>query len=121
MFLIDLVWFKNYRLFINADLRDDNFSKIFFNYNYVNEAINENIENYYQQFKNIHENDNAIAKKEFVQVPCKLFQVLEMIYGANQIVAVSNGKLEFYEKEEQENIMEDLKLSFEEQFLMEKI
>ena len=106
---------------MNADIKDDNFSRIFFNYNYVNEAINEDIENYYHQFKSIHENDMAIAKNEFVYVPSQLFQVLEMIYGANQIVAVVNDKLEFYEKEEKENIMEDLKLGFEEQFLMDKI
>lgn len=116
--LVDQVWFKNYKLFISADMRKEHNSKIFFNYEYVTDPINQNMSQFYQQLIQVHKNDSEIAEKEFVQINNSTFQMLRRIYGTGQVVVLEGGHLRFYEEEEGEFLLEDLNLSFEEEHLL---
>ena len=51
-----------------ADLKKDFNSKLFFNYRYITEKMNQNMNQYYDHFKPNYENDLAIAGSEFVAV-----------------------------------------------------
>lgn len=98
--LIDLCWFKNYRLFLLADMSRDNLSKQLYNCNYVNEPFNVNIHDYYTQFKHNYASTKEMMKNEFVAVSPSMFGLLKEIYGCEQIVRVVSNGLDFCEPKE---------------------
>ena len=99
-FLIDICWFKNFKLFLLADISQDNLAKHLFNYEYVTEKFNINMLFYYTQFKHNYGNVKEMLKNEFVVINNSLFWFLKEIYNCEDIIVLNESELEFLENKE---------------------
>ena len=98
--LVDICWFKNYKLFLFADMSNDNLSKELYNCNYISEPFNVNIHSYYTQFRHNYVSTKEMVKNEFVAINSSIFEFLKEIYGCEQIVKFIGNDLEFLEPKE---------------------
>lgn len=92
---------------------------MFFNYKYIHEHINEDSEHLLEQFRRNHSSDIDIAREEFVSVNSNVFQLLASVYDFSCALDIIGNKIVLYEKKEFESMIDDLKLSFEEQHMMD--
>lgn len=117
-YLIEKFWFKNYKQFLLADLRNDHLSKIFYDYNYVTEIINQDVEKLYKKFHKIYSCDLEIVDNEFIYVDKDVYIFLKSIFNSEKDVYLKdNGHLMIVKN----NSYEFLNLSFEDNFVFEKL
>ena len=117
-FLVEKFWFKNYKQFLLTDLRNDHMSKIFYDYNYVTEIMNQDIEKLYRKFHKKYSCDFEIAENEFVFIDKNIYFFLKSIFNSEKDVYLKdNGHLMIV----QNNGYNFLNLSFEENFVFEKL
>lgn len=95
--MIDVCWFKNYRLFLLADINKDNLGKQLYNCNYVSEPFNVDIQQFYEQFRYNYASKKELITNEFVAVNPTTFGLLKEIYGCEQMVILNNNEFEFLE------------------------
>lgn len=99
-YLIDICWFKNFKLFLLADISQDNLAKHLFNYEYVTEKFNINMHFYYTQFKHNYSNTKEMLKNEFVSINNSLFWLLKQVYNCEDIIVLDQSQLRFLEHKE---------------------
>ena len=103
-YLIDICWFRNFKLFLLADLSSDNLARQLFNHEYVTEKFNINMHFYYTQFKHSYGNQKEMLKNEFVTVNNSFFWFLREIYGCEDIITIKGPELDFLENKEFEGV-----------------
>ena len=99
-FLIDICWFNNFKLFLLADLSEDNLAKHLYNHEYVTEKFNVNMHFYYTQFKHSYGSSQEMLENEFVTVNNSFFWFLNEMFTCEDVILLNSMEPEFIREKE---------------------